>query len=410
MYKIINSKYIWCPINGILKDHSILIKSNKIHRIDQYKNLNILKYKKINLKNSILMPGLVNSHIHLELNWVKKKLKYSSEFTDWLSQIIDLKKVLSKNKLIKESIKQAIEECSGCGVTTIGEIASYNGLDISIIKKSGLRCSYFYEIANSNSLNFEKNILKIEKKINKSSLIELKVFPHSIYSLDTVTWKKCKKFSTKNKLSICTHLSESREEIKFIKGKKNKFDNMIFKKLKNAPKVKRKSTFTPLKYLKGLGVVNKDLTLVHMNNLSNEDKSIIKKNHLKIVLCPRSNLFLNEKLPDLKFFLNYHSTGLGTDGLSSNDDLNFINEMSFLYLNSKKLKVKNLKEKILSISTIGGAKCLGLDKKIGSIEINKRADLIAFEIKDRNPFDSIIFREGKNISFKMIDGKIKKFQ
>ena len=147
-----------------------------------------------------------------------------------------------------------------------------------------------------------------------------------------------------------------------------------------------------------------------MNNLSNEDKSIIKKNQLKIVLCPRSNLFLNEKLPDLKFFLNYHSTGLGTDGLSSNDDLNFINEMNFIYLSSKKLKVKNLKEKILSISTIGGAKCLGLDKKIGSIEINKRADLIAFEIKDRNPVDSIIFREGKNISFKMIDGKIKKFQ
>ena len=92
----------------------------------------------------------------------------------------------------------------------IGEIASYNGLDISLIKKSGLRCSYFYEIANSNSLNFEKNILKIEKKINKNSMIELKVFPHSIYSLDTNTWKKCKKFSTKNKLSICTHLSESR--------------------------------------------------------------------------------------------------------------------------------------------------------------------------------------------------------
>ena len=84
--------------------------------------------------------------------------------------------------------------------------------------------------------------------------------------------------------------------------------------------------------------------------------------------------------------------------------------MSFLYLNSKKLNVKNLKEKILSISTIGGAKCLGLDKKIGSIEENKIADLIAFEIKDQDPFDSIIFREGKNIRLKMIDGKIKKFQ
>ena len=410
MYRIINSKYIWCPKNGILKDYSILIKSNKIHKIDHYKNLNKLKYKKINLKDSILMPGLVNSHIHLELNWVKKKLNYSSDFTDWLSQIIDLKKGFDKNQLIKESVKEAIRECSKCGVTTIGEIGSYNGLDISTIKKSGLRCSYFYEIANSNSLSFEKNILKIRKKISNNKLINLKVFPHSIYSLDSNIWKRCKKFSIKNNVGLCTHLSESREEIKFIKGKKNKFDNMIFNKLGNPPKVKRKSTFTPLKYLEDLGIINNNLTLVHMNNLSKQDKNIIKKNQLKVVLCPRSNIFLNEKLPDLKFFLDYHSTGLGTDGLSSNKDLNFVNEMNFLYLNSKKLNVKNLKEKILSISTIGGAKCLGLDEKIGSIEENKIADLIAFEIKDQNPIDSIIFREGKNIKLKIIDGKIIKFQ
>ena len=410
MYKIINSKYIWCPTNGILKDHSILIKSNKIQKIDHYGNLNKLKYKKINIKNSILIPGLVNSHIHLELNWVKKRLKYSSDFIDWLSQIIDLKKGLSKNQLIKKSIKEAITECANCGVTTIGEIASYNGLDISIIKKSGLRCSYFYEIANSNSLSFEKNILRIGKKVSNNKMINLKVFPHSIYSLDTSIWKRCKKFTAKNNIGLGTHLSESLEEIKFIKGKKNKFDNIIFNKLKNPPRVKRKSTFTPLKYLEDLGIINENITLIHMNNISSEDKNIIKKNQLKVVLCPRSNLFLNEKLPDLKFFLDYHSTGLGTDGLSSNNDLNFVNEMSFLYLNSKKLNVKNLKEKILSISTIGGAKCLGLDKKIGSIEENKIADLIAFEIKDQDPFDSIIFREGKNIRLKMIDGKIKKFQ
>ena len=104
MYKIINSKYIWCPINGILKDHSILIKSNKIHRIDQYKNL---KIKRRNGFEGIAVTGSPADCVKF-----------------------GLKKVLSKNKLIKESIKQAIEECSSCGVTTIGEIASYNGLDI----------------------------------------------------------------------------------------------------------------------------------------------------------------------------------------------------------------------------------------------------------------------------------------
>ena len=78
MYKIINSKYIWCPINGILKDNSILIKSNKIHRIDQYKNLNILKYKKIKKNKKITIEtqgGLVASEFVKEIAW-KKYIKF----------------------------------------------------------------------------------------------------------------------------------------------------------------------------------------------------------------------------------------------------------------------------------------------------------------------------------------------
>ena len=155
MYKIINSKYIWCPTNGILKDHSILIKSNKIQKIDHYGNLNKLKYKKINIKNSILIPGLVNSHIHLELNWVKKRLKYSSDFTDWLSQIIDLKKGLSKNQLIKKSIKEAITECANCGVTTIGEISSYNGL---ILRYSLIQFIHWIQAYGGDVKNFQPKI------------------------------------------------------------------------------------------------------------------------------------------------------------------------------------------------------------------------------------------------------------
>ena len=77
-----------------------------------------------------------------------------------------------------------------------------------------------------------------------------------------------------------------------------------------------------------------------------------------------------------------------------------------LAINNKEDEIKSLSESDFKEKTEN----LKKNVQNGSIEINKRADLIAFEIKDRNPFDSIIFREGKNISFKMIDGKIKKFQ
>ena len=68
-----------------------------------------------------------------------------------------------------------------------------------------------------------------------------------------------------------------------------------------------------------------------MNNLSNGDLKFISRKNLPIVLCPRSNLFLNQKLPNLNFFLKYEKVGLGTDGLSSNFSINFLDEIKFLY-------------------------------------------------------------------------------
>jgi len=72
----------------------------------------------------------------------------------------------------------------------------------------------------------------------------------------------------------------------------------------------------------------------------------------------------------------------------------------------KKLKIKNLKEKILYIATLGGAKCLGIDNQVGSIQENKKADLIGFKITQKNPLNSILYDGGKNINLRMIDGKI----
>ena len=391
---------------GLLENRSLLLKSNKILKIDHKNKFKDLNYKKINLNESIIIPGLINSHIHLELNWVHKKLREYKNFPEWLNQIIDLKKNNLNKNVIKKSIKDAIISSIKSGVTTIGQISSYNGIDIPIINKYGIRCCYFYEIANSNKDNFIKNLKVIERRLIKKNLISIGIFPHSIYSLDTKIWETIISICKKKGYITSTHLSESRDEVQFIKGNDNKFDNLIFQKLISTPNIYRRKSFSPLKYLKYINFLDLNPTLVHMNNLSNEDKDIVKKNNLRIIICPRSNVFLKEKLPDLEFMLNYDLTGLGTDGLSSNHDLNIINEMYFLYKKAKKLKIRNLKEKILYIATLGGAKCLGIDNQVGSIQENKKADLIGFKITQKNPLNSILYDGGKNINLRMIDGKI----
>ena len=406
MNKILNAKFIYCPKNGLLENYSIVIKKNKIFNILPKKMSAKIKYPEISLGNSIIIPGFVNAHIHLELNWVNQLLQPFSDFPSWLQQIIELKKNNNEKKMIRDSVVESLSSSIASGVTTIGQISSYDGEDVQEIKNSKIRCAYFFEIANSKLKMASLKKLKTKYKSIDGSLINFKLFPHSIYSLDTENLIKIFKIADNLKIGLGIHLSESKDEVKFIKGLKNKFDDKIFQLLVNKPLILRNKNFTPLGYLKNLNLLNQNPTLIHMNNLSVNDRLDIEEYDLPITICPRSNLFLNEKMPDLKFLINRHNIGLGTDGLSSNHSLNFLDEIRFLYLISKEILKNKTAERIIEIATLGGAKCLNLEEQIGTIENGKFADLIAFKIKSQDPLNSIINASNKDIKLKMINGEV----
>jgi len=406
MNKILNAKFIYCPKNGLLENYSIVIKKNKIFNILPKKMSAKIKYPEISLGNSIIIPGFVNAHIHLELNWVNQLLQPFSDFPSWLQQIIELKKTNNEKKMIRDSVVESLSSSIASGVTTIGQISSYDGEDIKEIKNSKIRCAYFFEIANSKLKMASLKKLKTKYKSIDGSLINFRLFPHSIYSLDTENLIKIFKIANNLKIGLGIHLSESKDEVKFIKGLKNKFDDEIFQLLVNKPLILRNKNFTPLGYLKKLNLLNQNPTLIHMNNLSVNDRLDIEEHDLPITICPRSNLFLNEKMPALKFLINRHNIGLGTDGLSSNHSLNFLDEIRFLYLISKEILKNKAAERIIEIATLGGAKCLNLEEQIGTIENGKFADLIAFKIKSQDPLTSIINASNKDIKLKMINGEV----
>ena len=143
-----------------------------------------------------------------------------------------------------------------------------------------------------------------------------------------------------------------------------------------------------------------------MNNLTNSDLELLKKRKYPVILCPRSNLFLNQKLPNLKFFMNYEKAGLGTDGLSSNFSINLMDEIRFLYLNSKKIVKQDCEVRVLEKATIGGARALGIDNYVGSLEAGKRADIIGFKQINLNPYMSVINSNQDDLTFSMINGKV----
>ena len=130
-------------------DSAIIVNNEKIEKILPNKKVNTKTYKVINLENCVLSPGFINAHIHLELGWIKSEILPSNSFTDWLSQIIEIKKRGYRKKEVIASTKNALIESINSGVTTVGEISSYDGADLNEIEKSAIRTVYFLEISNS---------------------------------------------------------------------------------------------------------------------------------------------------------------------------------------------------------------------------------------------------------------------
>lgn len=360
-------------------------------------------FKHRKLGKGILMPGFINAHIHLELGWIQPYIGNFSNFTEWLSQIITAKKT---NKLttrqLRDSVKKGISSLKSCGVTTVGEISSFGGADIPVLKSSGLRSVIFEEL-------FDKDTDHIKDKVYDSKgLMETRPFPHAPYSCSPPLLKEVYKLAKKSGTPTGIHLAESPEEIDFIRQKKNRFEDMIFPLIeKNS--FKRPRAENSLEYLQNYnrGLKTKT-TIIHAAQVKKDEVKLLNKGSVGIVLCPRSNLFLKVGAPPLKNLVKISRLGLGTDGLSSNYNLNFFEEMTALHLLFSKFMGKESSYHTVYCATLGGARSLFIEEKTGSIEPGKEADLIflSYDKKPSDPYLQVLLSGSENLRFSMVSGKL----
>jgi len=405
MEKLLISAETILPISSEpLKDSALVIAGGKIEDIGNAPALR-KKYKGVkerSLGNGTLLPGFINAHAHLELGWIKKRIGNFKGFTSWLQQIIRAKKEGVTNQEIEESVANGIKAQIESGVTTVGEISSYNGLDIPILKKSGLRTVLFREVVDSKEgmMDFDT--------FETSDIYEERLFPHAPYSCSPELLKKTYNSHKKSNRPLGIHLAESKEEIKFVNRKANSIENKIFP-LIDKKSFKRKKANTPFGYLNKLGFFDQSkVTTVHMVQVESDEVKQIQNFGIGIILCPRSNLFLQVGVPPLKEYSKLERVGVGTDGLSSNYNLDFFEELRFLHLLYSAALGKEASYETIYTATLGGARALFLEDKIGSLEIGKDADLIFLNSKNdsNNPYLSVVSSTNENLELLMVRGKI----
>jgi cytosine/adenosine deaminase-related metal-dependent hydrolase len=361
----------------IIKDGAISF-DEKIIDVDVRENFQI-KYPNETIEylgiNSVLMPGLINTHVHLEFSANKTTLKYGN-FVQWLFSVIKNREELiekADKKLIDSELSKMIQN----GTTTIGAISSY-GFDMNSCIQSPINVVYFTEVLGSKADMIDTLFLDFKEKLKSAQAYSSKNFIpaiaiHSPYSTHPFLIREVLQIAREKEMAVSTHFQESVAENNWLNHSNGEF-GAFFKDMLD----QHKSLTNPSDFLYQFKDI-KHLSFTHCVEANEKELQQIHDLGASIIHCPNSNRLLNNATLNLSYIKDI-PLAMGTDGLSSNHTLNMFEELKNAIFIHTNFEPNQLSQKLLLSATSGGAKALGLQK--GILQKGYDADIISFKLPD----------------------------
>lgn len=339
------------------------------------------------LHESVIMPGLVNAHTHLELThfsaWkLRKGLDYlPKRYVEWIQQVVKVKRALEPGDL-EHSAKEGMRMCLESGTTAVGDILSDLSL-VPLYRDSPLTGRLFLEAIGHDPLLCDTLVAKIEATLGQLQGGLLPgLSPHTPHTVSRGLFKCVQALAEKTGAPKAVHLSETAEEAAFMHDTTGAIAEELYPMAHWEQYLPHPMRTTSTRYLDELGVLDRSTLAVHAVHVTPNDVAILKQRGVTVVLCPRSNdrLFVG-CAPHKLLKESGIPLALGTDSLASNDSLSLWEEMQFLQQVAP--GVFEAKE-LLTMATLGGARALQIEESCGSLEPGKRAD---FQVLNCGPCD-----------------------
>jgi len=315
---------------------------------------------------TVLYPGFINTHVHLEFSANKTSLKYGS-FMPWLDSVIEHRDDLMKdcdNAMMRHECEQMLRS----GVTTFGAISSF-GTELQICEEVPQRVVFFNELIGSNAQyadmlygDFLERV-KASQSCDDSSLITPAIAIHSPYSVHPIILQRAVTLAKQNQMPLSAHFLESQAEREWLEKGEGEF-KAFFEKFFN--------TSTPVttieEFLHAFDTYPTHFT--HCVQATDEELRYLTQKGHTIAHCPRSNRYLGcGRLAIEKLELPF---SVATDGLSSNDSLNIFDELRAALMLHNDIDIQQLALQLLKNVTSDAAQALGLNN--GSLKVGKDAD------------------------------------
>ena len=390
-----NVKILTMADGEVIKNGNIYIENEKIKKITSDK-IDFSYDKKIDGKNYLAMPGFVNAHTHVGMS-LFRNFSDDVDLMTWLNEKI----WPLEDKLIEQDVYWASllshAEMIMTGTTSFADMYYFEDQTIKALEKSKMRAqiSRGLTLEDKDYTKIKENIDLFKKYENsQNGRIDIAFGPHAVYTTDKNYLKEINKYAKKYNMPIHIHLSETKTE--------------------NTDCMKRFNQ-SPTEVFEECGIFENKTIAAHGVYLSDKDLDILSKYDVSVVHNPSSNLKLSSGFLDCTRVINKKiNLAMGTDSSASNNNLSMIKEISLTSLVSKYNNPQNLKAyDVLKMATINGAKALGLDDKIGTLEEGKLADIILIDLNNANhtPQNNLISSLpystfDKDVSYVIINGDL----
>ena len=372
--------------------------------------------------HSVILPGLVNAHTHLELTAMRGFLeKEEGDFFEWLKKLTEARLERMTPDDLQVSAAWGACEAARAGITCVGDSSDSGSTSMRAVREVGLRGVVFQESFGPDPRLAKDNLEKLQTKVSElreleTPLVKVGVSPHAPYTVSAPQLELIAEFATREKLPLMMHAAESAAEDQLLREGLGPFAEGLTKR---GIEWRAPGTST-IQYLKQLGVLNTRPLLTHCIRVDEADIETMAEMNSRIAHCPKSNAKLGHgRAPLSRFIGKGIAVGLGSDSVASNNTCDILEETRFAALFSRATENRRRSEhgmidsqEALTLATLGGARSLGLESQVGELREGLQADLTVVSLKGTHqlpcydPIDTLVFSSsGRDVVLTVVAGK-----
>ncbi len=405
-----------CPVSSApFSDGTVSVESGRIAyvgpRSDAPRNAS-----DVDLGHVILMPGLVNTHCHLELTAMRGFLD-GLGFREWIVRLTSARRAVLTPEMLLDAARLGVAEGLQHGITTFADTGD-SGTGFDALLELGARGISYREVFGPDPSQCDDAIAGLAAKLDDmqqraTELVRVGASPHAPYTVSDALFRATAALARERGLPLAVHIAEGALESALVQRGEGGFaDGLRSRGIPVAPRGR-----TPVALLDALGVLGAQSLLIHCVRVDDEDIATIARHECAVAHCPASNAKLGHGIAPLTQLLGANvRVGLGSDSVASNDRMDMLDEarLAVLFAGAREQRHDALGSgRALELATIGGARALGLDSEIGTLDVGKAADLAAFKLRDlrspvHDPIAALIFAiAGQKADFVAVAGEVR---